>query len=117
MTTNATPLPAWREKFREPTVAERLDALEAVLRDVLHAGEPLGDDALRDLAHRLSDLTEAAVQVLPHEVPACVAKLRRARDLYDQLVMHLTLERNEAAAKLRRLRQGKRTLRAYGQSI
>jgi hypothetical protein len=108
--------PADRQAEAPPPILRRLDDLEAALRNALRLGGGLPRRAVRDLARQVAQLRQAAANVPPALAQPCVERLRRIRELHDQLALRLTAQRDDAAAALAQIRKGKQTLKAYGQN-
>jgi hypothetical protein len=101
----------------QPPVIRRLKAIEAALRTALYLGRELSDRTLRDLGRHVERLRADLASTAPDAARAGLETLRAIREVHDQLALRLTHQRDEAAAGLRHLRTGKRTLRAYSESL
>ena len=109
--------PFERHRQSGTSVARALGEIEAALRDALEGDAPPPADAPRRWTRRLRGLARAAAALPAGEAHACIETLTRVQALHRRLAVRLSQQRDDAARRLAQLRTGKRSLKAYGQSI
>lgn len=107
--------PLWRATDAPADAAPDriLDELEDALRHELDRFGLMDPDAADEIDRRLIDFARLVRICPPADPAACAERLRLIEKLHTRLAIRLALQRDETAARLARLRQGKATLRAY----
>ena len=102
---------------REPTASPAesiLAELEAALVEQLSLAGKDDLEGVLTASRGLEELLRRAEGVPRPMSRQCLDRLARVRDLHRRLAVTLAQRKQELAGQLRQLRQGKRTLRAYG---
>jgi hypothetical protein len=117
MTTDPQHPGAGARKGPTAIVEERLEAIETALRRFLAAEADPPPQAVDDVLCQLAELSGAIARMPPEAAAACIERAGRIRRLHDQLALRLTQQRHETASQLAHIREGKRTLKAYGGNV